>query len=591
MIPQQIKFLELFTHQTQYVVPRWQRRYSWGQPQIERLIEDILTAAEADDPKAIHYGGTMLTFQEPGPAGVVNTIRVIDGQQRLTTVSILLACIADRLGPEGCCGKLTAKNIREDWLKNKKKSSEKILKLRLQDGDEEEYRKILDGQPNGAGAVTQAWKIICRLVKQKDLASLLRGLERLRVVSIGLDQNEDPQQIFESLNATGRPLTESEKIKNWLLMGLPDQEQQELHDISWREIEQALAAQYSTEPIDVFLRDLLRWRTGNVLGIDKTYEELRRWAVREGRTKDRPGLCREFAQMSKLYGVVTGTAGKHKDKQVERELNHLRALGIDVHRPLSMRLLNDADNNDEAEITNDALAKVFKGIGTWITRLWLADRPTAGLNKAVVEIAHSSGPELGEDFADYWLGRIGKSQSGRTGMPSDEEVRKGIRMGQAYGGSATKTAFAILCAMMKAEHDEEAPSCEHLTMEHVMPQKLTPEWRQYLGSEADEIHERYRHRLANLTLSGAKTNAGMGTQAFDSKKEVYRKSPIGMTRRLAGEDSWDEAALELRADEFFESKRSLYGRGRHQNKRDRKNKAIRVLSDGVSAWEAGSPKT
>lgn len=111
MNAQHIQFLQLLNGDVQYVVPRWQRRYRWGQSDIERLVEDLLTIAVAG-PEAMHYGGTLLTFREPGPPGVMSTIRVVDGQQRLTTVSILLACIAAELGPEGRCGDWTAKIIR-----------------------------------------------------------------------------------------------------------------------------------------------------------------------------------------------------------------------------------------------------------------------------------------------------------------------------------------------------------------------------------------------------------------------------------------------------------------------------------------------
>ena len=227
-----IKFLELLNGQVQYVVPRWQRRYCWGQSDIERLVEDLLAIAAADS-SATHYGGTLLTFPDPGAAGVVTTIRVVDGQQRLTTVSILLASIAAELGSVGDCDGWTRQIILDDRLTNPGKPPEKRRKLRLQDGDEDEYRLGLEGVPVGAGAVTQAWRIARRLVTRNDVGLLLKGLGRLRVVSIGLDDKEDPQQIFESLNATGRPLTESEKVKNWLLMGLRDVEQQDLHDNHW----------------------------------------------------------------------------------------------------------------------------------------------------------------------------------------------------------------------------------------------------------------------------------------------------------------------------------------------------------------------
>ena len=264
-----------------------------------------------------------------------------------------------------------------------------------------------------------------RIVAKSDVGQLIEGLQRLRVVGINLDEHEDPQQIFESLNATGRPLTESEKVKNWLLMGLPDAEQQDLHDNYWLVMERALGAEHGSEPTDIFLRDLLRWRTGELVGIDRVYENLRRW-----------------------------------------------------------------------------------------------------------------------------LGRIRRRRNTRVGVPSDEEVQHGIRTRKAYGGSGTGSSFAVLCALMEAEHREESPARERLTVEHVMPQKLTDEWKHALGREAGETHQRHCHRLANLTLSGDVTNSLLGTATFDKKCEMYRKSTIGLTRRLAEETEWNQEALLRRADDL-----------------------------------------
>ena len=545
MDAQHIRFLELLNGSIQYVVPRWQRRYCWGEADIERLVEDVLTVAVAG-PDATHYGGTLLTFQEPGAAGVVSTRRVVDGQQRITTVSILLSCIAAELGPSDCSAGWSAEDI-ELRLKNPGKSQEKRRKLRLQDGDEDEYRGILEGRPSGAGAVTQAWRTTRRLVARSDLERMLTGLERLRVVSIGLGDKDDPQQIFESLNATGRPLTESEKVKNWLLMGLPDDQQQELHADSWRKIERSLGVEHTTVPIDIFLRDLLRWRTGEVHGIDRVYSGLRRWAVQQGRAQDRPALCRDLARLAGLYGILTGTAGPHWEKDVERELQHLRAMGIHIHRPLTLRLLEGTSDSTEAGATDKKLADILAGVGTWITRLWLADRPTAGLNKAVAELAHGPGPRDDDDFAEHWLERIRRLRNSRVGVPNDEAVREGVRTRKGYGGGVTRPSFAVLCALMEAEH-KESPAREKLTIEHVMPQKLTDQWRSDLGEDSEEIHDRYVHRLANLTLSGY--NAEMGVAQFREKRKVYRKSAIGMTRRLADENEWNEDALERRAEDL-----------------------------------------
>ncbi|MCQ3805488.1 MAG: DUF262 domain-containing protein [bacterium] len=551
-----IAFLELFNSQVQYVVPRWQRRYCWGESDIERLVEDLLAVAESKlGSEPAHYGGTLLTFPESRVPAPVTVHRVVDGQQRLTTVSILLACIAEELGPDGECGVWTGRTIMDDRLTNPGKSADRFPKLRLQDGDEDEYRSGLDGIPRGPGAVAQAWRIARRLVRRSDIALLLKGLERLRVVSIGLGDHDDPQQIFESLNATGRPLTESEKLKNWLLMGLEDAEQQELHDRYWKRIEALLGAEYSTDPIDIFLRDFLRWQTGELRGVRRVYEDLRRWAVRSGRGEDRRALIADLADLAAHYGVLTG-ASQHPYRGVERGLRHLRAMGFDTHRPLTLRLLHEAATAGEVEWTEATLSRVLAGIGTWVTRFWLSDRPMAGMNKAFAELAHRSGPSPDEDPAEFWLERIRRLRNWRVEVPDDEAVRAGIRSRKAYGGSATRATKAVLCAMMDSEQRGDAPARRCLTVEHVMPRKLTDEWRSVLGEDAERIHKSWCHQLANLTLSGV--NPEMGAKPFAEKRAIMERSGVLLTRQIADEEAWDEAVLRRRAEELADRALSLW---------------------------------
>ena len=184
-------------------------------------------------------------------------------------------------------------------------------------------------------------------------------------------------------------------------------------------------------------------------------------------------------------------------------------MGIDIHRPLTLRLLHDAGESATAGAQMNDLATTLAGIATWTTRLWLADRATAGMNRAIVDLAHGLGPDAGDDVAEYWLDRIRRLRNTRVGVPNDEEVREGLRTRKAYGGSATRSSFAVLCALMEAEHREEAPARDHLTIEHVMPQKLTDDWKQALGADAEEITrtvsgparqpdaERRRHQFRN----------------------------------------------------------------------------------------------
>ena len=547
MHAQQKEFFQLLDGEVQYVVPRWQRKYCWQENDIRRLIDDLLAIAQADDSAATHYAGTLLAFQETGVPGDLPRHRVVDGQQRLTTVSILPGCIANKMDRDGDCEGWTANRIRQR-ITNEHMNHDRRLKLLLQDEDSKEYQSGLFGKAEGAGAVAQAWRITNAIVERTNTADLLRGLSRLRVVSIGLDTHDDPQQIFESINATGRPLKESEKVKNWMLIGLHEDEQKVIHNEYWKHIEQALDATYSSDPIDIFLRDVMRWRTGETIGADETFASFRRWARKQRPQLSRTSHCKELARLATLYGILKGSIGGHSDRGVERQLRHLRAFGIHVHRPLTLRMLDDASRVDASLVNNDQLAKAFSHIGTWLTRSWLADKRTGGLNTAITSFAFRKGPEVGEGYADYWHDLICRLRNQSIGVPTDRAVQEGLLTRKAYGGSATQSTNAILCELMETQHGSQAPARDRLTVEHVLPQKLTPRWIRDLGENAIEIHRNYRNQFANLTLCGEEFNSSMSNNSFADKKAVYHRSTIGLTRQLATYEIWNENALLNRAE-------------------------------------------
>ena len=553
MTTQPVLVLELFNAQVQYTVPRWQRRYRWGKPDIQRLVEDLKTVAVKPIDNR-HYTGTILTFPEPDQTPIVKRLRLVDGQQRLTTISILLATIAEALGSEGEIGPWTAETIRNDRLLNAGKPAKLRRKLRLQNRDEEEYRNELDHQQHGPGAVSAAFKICRDITAREDLKVLMDGIERMQVVQINLQEHDDPQQIYESLNGTGQPLSEGEKVKNWLLMGLAEDEQQELHDDVWKRTEKVLDAHDEPGRMDVFLRDLLRAQTGATFSKDRAYEELRRWAARTDRDADKPALLREIAEYADLYGLITGTADTSRlDRRVARELAHMRTTRIETLRPFVLRLLRDAYGTGAAEpATNtiNELAKTLVAASTWITRLWLSGKATAGFNTAGAMLAAHQGPEPGEEPSTFWMNQIKELRHTRTGVPTDDEVRDGVHNRKAYGGQANNSTLAILYALIRAEQGEESPPLQRLTIEHVMPQKLNDAWRDDLGPDAASIHGQYRDKLGNLTLSGDRVNPAMGNGPFHEKRADYSKSPILMNRRIADADAWSETEIEGRSEDL-----------------------------------------
>ena len=553
----EVGFLELLGGNVQYHVPKWQRRYCWGARDVTRLVDDLVSIAAVANLKRAHYGGSLITFCPPGqPAGVPTTERVVDGQQRLTTVSLLLACVADQMDDGDQYGDWTREDIRDLLWNRKKKVSGRLRKLRLQDdkredGDDREYVRILRGEPKGEGAVTKAWRVVRELVGDRGADKVMAGLERFRVVSLGVVENDDPQQIFESLNATGKALKESEKVKNWLLMGFPDARQQELYTEHWLKIEDALHAQHDSRPVDLFLRDVMRWRTGTITAIHQTYEVFRRWARKEewDHQDRRPELFRRLAHLARLYGMLTGTAGSHPEDGIESSLRHLRAMGLHTHRPFTLRLLHELAPADGAPVaTAEQTGRMFETVSTWITRLWLTGR-TAGLNTAFARLA-ARGPVDQETYLDDWMKRIRKLHRQDVGVPSDEEVVRGVCTRHMYFGKQAR--LAVLCALMEDEDSDAAPSRTALVTERVMPYRLTDGWREMLGRDAEEKHWAWRYRLANLVLVGGANDAPGEHRSFDTKKEWYRRSPVGLTRRVAGQPTWDEATLLRRSQELAE---------------------------------------
>ncbi len=545
-------FFDLFNQTVQYLVPRWQRRYVWGEKEIDRLINDLLAIADAENQERPHYGGTMITVQESG-SPVMRVHRVVDGQQRLATVSILLACIAETLGADGGGGDLSPEDIRDDLLTNPKKPEAQRRKLRLQDGDEEEYRRIIEGSSAGVGegSVAEAWRVVRKRVNSENVQALVKGLHRLRVITIALDERDDAQQIFESLNATGKALTEGEKVKNWLLMGLSEGIQDELHDEHWQAMECELDARHDAARIDVFLRDVMRWWTGKLVSGSRTYDEFRRWAIREGRDNPerRPELCANLASLASLYGQLTGTVAAGSWKGVKREIDHLRGMGFDVHHPLSLRLLSDAQRAGESDQDPTWLAHTLGLVSSWITRLWLAGHSSTGLRKAFVELASASFPPDEADRGRFWARLLARVQAERCAVPSDSEVTEGIRLKSKYGGKDTGAARTVLCAITYRDTWGEV-SCGKLTIEHIMPQTLTQAWLEDLGDQAEEIHARHLHRLGNLTLTGGRWGSALSNRRFEDKRTLYEKSAVAMTRELAGLPKWDEDAIKRRAEEL-----------------------------------------
>ena len=541
-------FIELFdTTTVQYVIPKWQRRYSWEKDTIDQLILDLKSIAKDKDEEVMHFGGTLITHSEDNTLVGTRVAKVVDGQQRLTTISLLLICIAEaKKGIPEADDRWSSQQIREVLLENRLRPHNK---LRLQDGDNEDYKNILRGKARGSGKVTEAYRHLRKVVGESDPDFLMQGLRRFKVITFPCASSHDPQQIFESLNSTGVPLTEGEKVKNWILMGLNDETQEEMYVEHWSQIENALDAVSEPKRVDEFLRDFLRWKTGENKGIKHTYSSLRRWFKEYPHNK--PYLCRELDRLSVLYGMITGARKPGRSDKTERILQHLRQLGISVYRPLALRFLDDATRPEDTGASEGEVIRALEALSIWLTRLWVADRKTAGVNTAIIELAYRGRPPSHESYADYWIGEIRRFRNSGVSVPNSEEIRKGVQSRKAYGGKASDAARTILWEINARLVRDVSPGIEVLSLEHIMPTKLSSEWRAYLGDDCEELERVYVNTLANLTLVGGEYNSTMGNSLYAKKREMYGESSVILTRKLAEQyDEWRKKEMDMRADEL-----------------------------------------
>ena len=542
---------ELFEDSVQLIVPRWQRRFCWNNIQIKKLIDDMIaTVTNNCNSHSTHFGGTVIVHEEPNEYAKVRKIRVIDGQQRLTTVSILLACIAKTLNSDRVDKLRNSSEVNNGLISKLGALKSGFKELLLQDGDDKEYKNCINDDLSGSGAITFAWKYIANQVEIHGTERLLAGVDRLRLLRIELSNDDRPQQIFERLNATGKPLTESEKVKNWLLLDMSEAEQNQLYENSWLEIERLLEASKSTTNIEEFLRDVVSTYTGRRCGKNQVYIEIQDWAAKTERDHDRSSICEEWKGLALLYGMIICTSKPQFNRMVERELRHLHEMRFKVHRPLALTLLKSASDEFGATIGDSELVEILTVIGTWITRVWLADEEADRLGEPLAQLAYLPGPGQHEDPVKYWCHCIALAQDGHHESLSNKAVRKGIRSKKAYTRNNPRPVKSILNQLESEARGELLDDHCDIEVEHVMPQELPSQWERDLGKGAQSIHRKYLDCLPNLTLVSKSDNARLSNKPFAKKRAIYRKSAFSMTRRISEDRKWGKVELRKREKEL-----------------------------------------
>ena len=548
----EVLFRDLLGSPIQYRVPLFQRTYNWDEDQWEQLWHDLLEIYAMTKPRN-HFIGSVVTQPIPGPAGTVPKYLLIDGQQRMTTFLILLSVIRHRAKSLDMPSSL-ADEIQETYLINKfAKSPDEKLKLMPTRRDVKPFSLIVNGDtPSADTQIDKAWRYFDQSIRDGDIEGKEIVLEEINncvviyldMVSITLDDNDSPNRIFESLNNTGMPLGVSDLIRNYLFMNIQEWDKQEhAYDEYWFPMQELLASELD----DFFWQYLMMY--GSTLRRDETFEGVRRLLDTKETSDETLDSLREFHKFSRYFAQVAELDVSGLSENTADQLHRLNEWEVDVARSFVMKALDHVWSNS---ISEEDLVIVLKMIESFLVRRAVCGVPTNSLRRYFTQMS------IGVDFTDF-VESSRKHLLDRT-WPSDNAFAESFVHFRLYVPARLKRTRLILHSLELSFGSKETPEfTPEITIEHIMPQTLSNEWRCHLGQSAAETHDKWLHTVGNLTLTGY--NPVLGNMPFlDKKQNVFAEANFELSGSLKELDKWNAGTIEKRGRELAEQAVKIWPR-------------------------------
>lgn len=544
---------KLLNTSRQFIVPIFQRNYSWQKSQYEQLWFDILRASKFKE-KQNHFIGSIVYIDMGTPAGRPQQLLLIDGQQRLTTISILLCAIKDYVQKFDLKTKfINLAKIKNQFLYNSDEIDEDRYKLLLNVQDKETYIKLVDdilftvNKP--ATNIIKCYEFfyaqIEEYVKQHgQIDDIYTGIFKLSLVSISLDKDSDnPQMIFESMNSTGKDLSQTDLLRNYLLMDLTPEKQTRLYKTYWKPMEELFGEDIYKNDVnkfDYFIRDFLTLKsdTGYICKINNVYENFKRYYLDNN--------CEKFAVLKDLFTYAKYYACidllQEKDDELKLYWQEFKKLDSHVVYPFLLKLYDDYSHQI---LIKEDFKKILQVVISYLWRRAICEIPTNSLSKTFATLYQAV------DKEDY-VNSIIKAfvfKSSYKRFPSDYEVREKLQTKDIYHFRLRKY---LLEALENYYHKEPIDlNTANYTIEHIMPQNIEHNlsWQQMLGEDWQEVHSLYLHSLGNLTITGY--NAEMSNKSFGEKvngESGFKHSHLKLNESIAQCDVWNKKAIQRRTN-------------------------------------------
>ena len=529
MQAKETKLQDIIEGTKQYVVPLFQRTYSWTTKEWDILWKDLVELSEMENPRT-HFIGSIVNMPTISvPEGVAKYL-LIDGQQRLSTIFILLTLLRNKA--QEIQNARFADEINNTLLVNQYKDGIDYFKLLPTQVDRETYINFINGKQNNSdNQLTKAYDFFEKKLKQIEIQP-----EKLKkiitsyfsVVSIVLDADDNPYLVFESLNAKGRPLTQSDLIRNYFFMRIHINDQERVYFEYWLPMQTAL-----NENLTEFIRHFLMMN-GNIIKQSDIYYSLKA-SVSSTNAFD---YLKELQKFSVYYQRLI-----YPEFEPEIELQYsfkrLNRIEVTTAYPLLLNFYNDYSNNN---ISKNEFIEILKTLENYLIRRFVCNVPTNQLNKVFPSVY----PQIKTKYFDKIVEGF-KTVLQAKGYPKDNEFCLRFRETKFYGGGdrQIKTKLILETLEENYEHKEVVPF-DNLTIEHIMPQTLSEWWQNHIGSDWEETHDLFLHTIGNLTLTAYNTE--LSNDNFTTKKVTYNESHLELNKYFASKTEWNRKEIELRSE-------------------------------------------
>ncbi|MGL2410462.1 GmrSD restriction endonuclease domain-containing protein [Helicobacter pylori] len=528
----------------QFVIPIYQRVYSWKKEQCEQLWDDIIKIG-GNDKINRHFIGSILYVLDGNTHS--SPLLIIDGQQRLTTITLLFIALRNHLSEEvEILEKFSRKEIENRYLINSDKDGDKKFRLILSEADKDTLLFLIDKnkrKPSEPSVkIVENFELFEKWIRENTdkLETIFKGLKKLMIVWISLEKGDDPQLIFESMNSKGIELTQTDLIRNYIIMEAEtEKEQKDFYNGYWRAMEEDFKQNETL--FDRFVRHYLTIKTGEIPNIKKVYGAFKDYQQKEGieiedLLKDLQKYCGYFCQIA---------FKKEADKDLNKALSFLVDLEMDVVYPLLLELYSDYR---DGVLSKQDFIPIIALTESYICRRAVCGIPSNGLNKFFPSFTKKIDKKQYLKSVEEHFGSL----TGNQKFPNDFEFKDSFITKELYGRNKTKKKKTKYFLERLENFDTKEPvNTKEYTIEHIMPQTLTEEWERDLGENFQAIHDKYLHTIGNLTLTGY--NEKYSNNSFQEKRDMekgFKQSPLRLNQSLKDLEVFGEEQIKKRANDL-----------------------------------------